>query len=44
MALDLGYIQKNAFDRMNAELDSISRQLSGLIQYLKSSPLKGAKR
>ena len=44
IALDLGYIEKGIFDRLNAKLLSISRQLSGFIQYLESSSLKGAKR
>ena len=44
IALDLGYIEKGIFDCLNAELLSISRQLSGFIQYLESSSLKGAKR
>jgi four helix bundle protein len=37
LALDLGYIEKATFDQLNADLLSISRQLSGLIQYLKKN-------
>jgi len=44
IAFDLGYIEKDAFDQLNAELISISRQLSGFIQYLRSSSLKGENR
>lgn len=44
MALDLGYIENKAFDKLNSELILISKQLSSLIQYLKSSQLIGAKR
>ena len=44
IALDLGYIEKGIFDRLNAKLLSISRQLSGFIHYLESSSLRGAKR
>jgi four helix bundle protein len=44
VALDLGYIEQNMFDQLNADLISISRQISGFAQYLHSSSLKGAKR
>jgi four helix bundle protein len=44
IALDLGYIEKDAFDQLNAELISVSRQISGFIQYLRSSEFKGQKR
>ncbi len=44
MALDLGYISKRSFEEMASELSAVSKQISGLIQYLKSSTMKGAKR
>lgn len=44
VALDLGYIGKEAFDYLNADLISISRQISGFAKYLHSSSLKGTKR
>jgi hypothetical protein len=44
MALDLGYIEKSEFDKLNNDLISISQQLSGFIKYLKSSEMKGPKR
>ena len=44
IALDLGYIVQDVFDSLNSDLLSISKQLSGFIQYLKSSSLKGQKR
>lgn len=44
VALDLKYIEKDTFDQLNADLLSISKQISGFIQYLQSSSLKGPKR
>lgn len=44
IALDLGYIHQDVFDSLNLDLLSISKQLSGFIQYLQSSSLKGQKR
>ena len=44
VAFDLGYIGKEAFESLNADLISISRQISGFAKYLHSSSLKGAKR
>lgn len=44
IALDLGYIKKSAFDQLNTELISVSRQISGFIKYLQTSNLKGNKR
>ena len=37
VALDLGYIQKEAFEKLNADLLSISRQISGFIKYLRQA-------
>jgi len=44
VALDLGYIKQDTFDSLNSDLLSISKQLSGFIQYLQSSSLRGQKR
>jgi len=44
IALDLGYIKQDTFDSLNSDLLSISKQLSGFITYLQSTPLKGQKR
>ena len=44
IALDLGYIEKDTFDHMNTDLLSISRQISGFVQYLQASNLKRDKR
>ena len=44
IAFDLGYIEKDEFENLNAELISISQQLSGFIKYLRSSEMKGQKR
>ena len=44
IARDLEYIDENTFNQLNAALLSISRQISGFIQYLRSSNLKGQKR
>jgi four helix bundle protein len=44
IALDLGYLKQDTFDSLNSDLLSISKQLSGFIQYLQSSSLKGQKR
>ncbi len=44
IALDLGYIEKDTFNSLNADLISISSQISGFIQYLKSSEMRGQKR
>jgi four helix bundle protein len=43
IALDLGYITIETFNRLNTNLMTISKQISRLAQYLKSSPYKGAK-
>ena len=43
VALDLGYIEKDEFEKLNTELLSLSKQLSGFIKYLKSSKKKGQK-
>jgi len=43
VAFDLGYIDKNTFETIRSELLSISRQISGFIQYLQSSPMQGGK-
>jgi four helix bundle protein len=37
VALDLGYIKKETFEKLNSDLLSISRQISGFIKYLKTS-------
>jgi four helix bundle protein len=44
VALDLGYIAQDVFDSLNSDLLSISKQLSGIIQYLQSSTFRGQKR
>jgi four helix bundle protein len=44
IALDLGYIEKDEFEKLNTELLSLSKQLSGFIRYLRSSEMKGQKR
>jgi len=44
IAFDLGYIEKDDFEKMNTELLTISQQLSGFIKYLRSSEMKGPKR
>lgn len=44
IALDLGYIKQDTFDSLNSDLLSISKKLSGFIQYLQSSSLKGKNR
>ncbi len=44
IAFDLSYIKKDEFEKLNSELISISKQLSGFIKYLKSSKMKGQKR
>jgi four helix bundle protein len=44
VALDLGYIHQDVFDSLNLDLLSISKQLSGFIQYLQSSSQRGRKR
>lgn len=44
VAHDLGYIKQDTFDSLNGDLLSISKQLSGFIQYLQSSSLRGRKR
>lgn len=41
--VDRGYITKEEFDRYNSEIQSISRQIMGLISYLKKSEIKGDK-
>ncbi len=41
IALDLGYIEEDTFNSLNADLISISSQISGFIQYLKSSEMRG---
>jgi four helix bundle protein len=44
IAFDLGYINKDEFENLSAELLALSKQISGFIKYLKSSNLKGHKR
>jgi len=44
VAFDLGYIDKNTFGTIHADLLSLSKQISGFIQYLQSSPMRGGKR
>lgn len=44
VAFDLGYIEKGTLDQLNADLISISRQISGFVKYLQTSNLKGVKR
>ena len=40
----LDTIEKDRFDQLNTDLLSLSRQISGFVQYLQSSSFKGAKR
>jgi len=42
-ALDFEYIDEMAFDELLKQALLVSRQLSGLIKYLKDSGLKGSK-
>jgi len=42
-ASDRGYITKSDYDRLCCDLLGISRQLSGLIKYLRQSDLRGSK-
>ena len=44
IALDLGYIDQDTFGQLNTDLLSLSRQISGFIQYLRTSSLIGPKR
>ncbi|MFC1840394.1 four helix bundle protein [Thermodesulfobacteriota bacterium] len=44
IALDLNYIEQDNFIKLNSELNSISKQISGFIKYLNSSEMKGQKR
>ena len=41
VAFDLGY--KNSFETIYSDLLSLSKQISGFIQYLQSSPVSGGK-
>ena len=43
MCLDFGYIGDEEFNHLRGEVLSISRQLSGLMKYLKQSGYKGSK-
>lgn len=36
IALDLGYIEKEEFEKTNSKLETISKSLSGFIKYLSS--------
>jgi four helix bundle protein len=38
LALDLGYISGSDFERIASQAESISRQITGFINYLKKSP------
>ena len=44
VAFDLGYIDKDTFETIRADLLSLSKQISGFIQYLQSSPMRGGER
>lgn len=37
VVLDLGYIKKEVFEKLNNDLLSVSRQISGFIKYLKQA-------
>ena len=41
--LDHGYIPHEAFNELQEEVITISKQISGLVNYLKRSELKGTK-
>jgi four helix bundle protein len=41
VAYDLGYIEKDTFDQLHADLISLSKQISGFIQYLQTSNIRG---
>ena len=43
LCFDLEYISRDEFTKLRAESLSISRQLSGLMKYLKTSKLTGSK-
>ena len=43
VAFDLGYIDEESFNIIQNETTSVSRQISGLVKYLKNSHLKGLK-
>jgi four helix bundle protein len=42
-ALDNNYIRNDEFDTLNKNATRLSKSISGLIQYLKSSPITGHK-
>lgn len=42
-AYDRNHISKNEFETLTAEVEQISKKISGLIKYLNSSDLKGVK-
>ena len=44
IAFDLGYVDQESFDHLNADLLSISKQISDFTQYLQSSSMRGRKR
>jgi len=43
VAFDQNYIDKKTFGQLKKQAEEISRTLSGLIKYLRKSPLKGVK-
>ncbi len=43
MCLDLGYLTEEEFDELRKKTLSISRQLSGLMKYIKQSDYEGSK-
>jgi len=44
VAFDLGYIDKDTFETIRADLLSLSKQISGFIQYLRSTTMTGGNR
>ena len=43
VALDQGYIDQDAFDKLSKETLQINRMLTGLMKYLRNSEYKGSK-
>lgn len=43
IAFEIGYLNEKAFSELQSEVTSISKMLSGFIDYLKSSELRGTK-
>lgn len=41
--MELGYIEQQEFETLNEKATAISKMLSGFINYLKQSELKGTK-